>query len=58
MLAILQEGPRSGLSLLFQGLTVVDVYQMGLGFVLGSVTTVVLLLILDIMQEVRHRRGK
>ena len=42
---------------LFEGLTVVDIYQIGLGFILGSCTTVLLLLILDFARDTYQKQN-
>jgi hypothetical protein len=52
MLGVLDSAPRTALSLIFGNLTVLDIYQIGIGFILGSVTTVSLLLVLDIVRDV------
>ena len=50
------ENTSSSMSLMLSHLTVSNIYLMGLSFVLGSLITVFLLLILDLMKERRREK--
>jgi hypothetical protein len=57
-LIAMQHSTGAGASLLFEGLTVVDVYQMGIGFIMGTVSTVILLLVLDAVRDYALRQNQ